>query len=526
RTATVLSIVVGLMLLIVCANVANLQLSRSATRQKEISVRLSIGATRWRLIQQLLTESLLLAFAGGAAGILVAYWSRRLLPFAQTAPLDWRVLSFTALLCLITGVAFGLAPAFRATRVDVSGSMKEASRSLARSRTLLSKSLLVAQVAISVVVLIGAGLFVQTLYNLRSVDIGFNPRNVAIFVIDPRLNGYDAGRVANLYDQLTEQLGAVPGIESVSHSVATLLSGNVTDFDVFLQGGPVNPTSKQGAFTLWSMTVSPTFFDTLEIPLVRGRYLESRDTLPSSPRVAVINETAARLFNGEDPIGKRFGNAVERAGEVEIVGIVRDARYEGLRGAATPTAFMPFPRDTALQATFEVRFTGAAAAATKAIRDTIRQVDANLPIVRLTMQTDLVEGRIQEERFFARSYALFGGLALLLVSLGLFGLMSYNVARRTNEIGIRMALGAERRGVVFMVLRESAVIVATGIGIGLVAALAAGRLVTTMVFGIAPNDVLTIALATGVMLLVSMAAAYLPARRAARVDPVTALHHE
>jgi predicted permease len=528
RSATILSVVVGLMLVIVCANVANLLLSRSAARQKEISVRLSMGATRWQLVRQLLTESLLLAFTGGASGILVAYWSRQLLPFAQTAPLDWRVLTFTFLLCLITGVAFGLVPAFRATCVDVSGSVKETSRSVTRSRTLLSKSLLVAQVAISVMVLIGAGLFLRTLYNLRNVDIGFNPRNVAIFVINPRLNGYDGARVANLYDQITERLSAVPGIKSASHSVATLLSGNVNDASMYIQGGPLNPASKQGDFTLWRMTVSPTFFKTLEIPLIRGRYLESRDTFPSSPHVAVINETAARLFKGEDPIGKRFGFSAEKTDEVEIVGIVRDAKYESVRGAATPTAFQPFPRDLAFTTTFEVRYTGAPAAATQAIRDTVRQIDANLPIVRMVMQTDLVEGRFRDERFFARSHTLFGGIALLVASLGLYGLMSYNVARRTNEIGIRMALGAERKTVAGMVLRESAILVLIGIGIGLTAALAAGRLelVTTMLFGVAPTDILTIAVATGTMLLVSMTAAYLPARRAARVDPVTALRHE
>ena len=526
RSATILSVVVGLMLVIVCANVANLLLSRSAARQKEISVRLSMGATRYRLVRQLLTESLLIAFVGGVLGLVVAYWSRQLLPFAQTAPLDWRVFAFTAALCLLTGVAFGLVPALRATRVDLSGSMKEASRSVTRSRTLLSKSLLVTQVAISVVVLIGAGLFLRTLYNLRSVEVGFNTRNLAVFSVNPRINGYNAERSATLYDQLHETLSAIPGVQGVSHSLATLLSGSSSSTGMFIKGGSLNPASKQGDFELWTVTVSPTFLQTLEIPIVRGRHIERRDTLPKAPPVAVINETAARLFKGEDPIGKRFGFSIEESGQVEIVGIVRDAKYENVRDAAPPTAFLPFTRERALNATFEVRYTGATAAATQSIRDTVRQVDPNLPIVRMTTQAELVEGRYQQERFFAMSYALFGALAVLLASLGLFGLMSYSVARRTNEIGIRMALGAQKWNVIGMVLRESAIMVAIGITIGLIAALAAGRLVTTLLFGLAPTDVLTIVLSIGVMILVGMAAAYLPARRAARVNPMSALHYE
>jgi len=218
------------------------------------------------------------------------------------------------------------------------------------------------------------------------------------------------------------------------------------------------------------MTVSPTFFQTLEIPIVRGRKLELRDTLSKAAPVAVINETAARRFNGEDPIGKRFGYSIEQNGEVEIVGVVRDAKYENVRNAAPPTAFLPFTRERALNATFEVRHTGATAAATQFIRDTVRQVDPNLPIVRMTSQAELVEGRYQQERFFATSYALFGALAVLLASLGLFGLMSYSEARRTNEIGIRMALGAQKGNVIRMVLGESAIMFAIGITIGLIAA--------------------------------------------------------
>jgi predicted permease len=527
RSATALSVVVGLMLVIVCANVANLLLSRAAVRHKEISVRLSLGATRVRIVRQLLTESVLLAVAGGALGLLVGYWSRQLLPFAQTAPLDWRVFGFVASLCLMTGIAFGLFPALRATRVDLSGSMKETSRNVTRSRTFLSKSLLIVQVAISLVVLIGAGLFLRTMQNLRNVEVGFNTRNLVIFSVNPRLNGYDAVRVASLYDQIHASLKAVPGVRAVSHSQTALLSGSSNQTSMFIQGKPANGSTPGGGHSLWQMTVSPEFMETLEIPLVRGRNLDVRDTLPKAPQVSVINESAAKqYFPGEDPIGKRYGSSLEQNADVEIVGIVKDTKYASLRDAAPPTAFRPFAQQTTNAATFEVRTFAAAESMIAAVREAIGKVDANLPLIRVSTQTDLVEGRFTQERFFAMAYSLFGGLGLLLAAIGLFGLMSYNVARRTNEIGIRMALGAQRQDVVQMVLRESLIMVAVGTVIGISAALAAGRLVATMLFGLAPHDVVTIVVAIGVLATVSLLAGYLPARRASRVDPMVALHYE
>jgi predicted permease len=275
------------------------------------------------------------------------------------------------------------------------------------------------------------------------------------------------------------------------------------------------------------MTVSPEFMETLEIPLVRGRNLDVRDTLPKAPQVAVINESAAKqFFPGEDPIGKRYGNSLEQNADTEIVGIVKDTKYSSLRDEAPPTGFRPFAQQTTNAATFEVRTFGAPESMIPAVRDAIRKVNANLPLVRVSTQTDLVEGRFVQERFFAMAYSLFGGLGLLLAAIGLFGLMSYNVARRTNEIGIRMALGAQRQDVVQMVLRESLIMVAVGTVIGIGAALAGGRLVATMLFGLAPHDVVTIVVAIGVLVTVSLLAGYLPARRASRVDPMVALHYE
>jgi predicted permease len=527
RSASILSVVVGLMLVIVCANVANLLLSRAAARQKEIAVRLSLGATRSRLVRQLLTESLMLAFIGGGLGMLVAYWSRQLLPFAQTAPLDWRVLGFVAFICLMTGIAFGIAPALRATRVDLSGSMKETSRNISRSRTLLTKSLLVAQIAISLIVLIGAGLFLQTLRNLRKVDAGFNTRNLVVFGVNPRVNGYDGARVAAINDQIHQKVASLPGIRSVTHSQSAFLSGNENTTNMFIQGRESSGTAPGGGFEIWRMTVSPEFFETMEIPLVRGRGIDIRDTLPKAPAVAVINESAARqFFPGEDAVGKRFGTNLEQSRDIEIVGIVRDTRYDSLRDAPPPTAFWPYAQQTPGGANFEVRTAGDPAQFMKTIRDTLQSVDPNLPVVRMTTQSDLIEGRFAQERFFALAYSLFGGLALLLASIGLFGLLSYNVSRRTNEIGIRMALGAQKRQVIGMVLGESIWMVSIGIVLGIAAALAAGHLVKTLLFGLNPADGLTIGVAIATMIVVSALAAYLPARRASRVDPMTALHYE
>jgi predicted permease len=526
KSAWILSVVVGLMLLIVCANVANLLLSRASARQKEIAVRLSMGATRSRLVRQLLTESVLLSSIGGILGILVGYWSRPLLPFAPSAPLDWRVLAFTALLCIATGIAFGTAPALRATRVDLSGAMKEMSRSISRSRSTLSKSLLVVQVAISLVVLIGAGLFLRTLQNLRDVEVGFNTQSLVVFNVNPRLNGYDTVRVTSLYDQLHQNIKALPGVHAVAHSGDTLLSGNTSTTSMFIQGKPESSGPDGKGQNLWILNVSPEFFETLQIPMLRGRNLELRDALPKAPAVAVINETAAhKFFPNEDAVGKRFGNSVEQAGDVEIVGIVRDTKYDSLRDAPPPTAFRPFAQQN-FGAAFEVRVAGSLPSMIQAVRDAVQKTDPNLPLVRITTQSDLVSGRYDQERFFAMAYSLFGGLGLLLASIGLFGLMSYNVARRTNEIGIRMALGAERWDMVRMVLGESLMLVTIGVVVGVMTTLAAGRLIRTMLFGLAPTDPLTIGSAILLMLLVSAFACYLPARRASRVDPMTALHYE
>ena len=521
RTATILGAVVALVLLIVCANVANLLLSRATARQKEISIRLSMGATRRRLVRQLLTEGVLLSAFGGMLGLLVAYWGRQLLPQGQSAPFDWRVFSFVALLSVATGVIFSLIPALRATRVDLSGALKETSRGVAGGRTRLSKALLVFQVAVSLVLLIGAGLFLGTLQNLRGVDVGFNPDNILLFRLNPALNGYEDDQITMLYGQIRERLAALPGVRSVGMSRTAFLSGSTSTSSVYAEGREVMDDN-----STHMMTVSPGFFETLEIPLLAGRVLDPRDN-DAGPDVAVINDAAAKhFFTGQDPLGTRFGFALEDAGNVTVVGIVGDVKYTNVRDEEPPTIYLPYTQRNSNSMTFEVKTAGDPEGLVASVREAIRLVDPNLPLINVTTQAKQIEQRLSQERFFALSYLLFGCLALLLASIGLFGLASYNVVRRTNEIGIRMALGAQRWDVTRMVLGESLVLVALGIGIGLAAAMAAGRLVSSLLFGLAPTDGLTIASAALLMVFVGGLAGYLPARRASRVDPIVALHYE
>lgn len=530
RSVAILSGVVALVLLIVCANVANLLLSRATSRQKEISVRLSLGATRARLIRQLLTESLLLAALGGALGVLVAYWGSELMPglSGRTATLDWRVLAFVLAITGLTGLVFGLAPALRGTGVSVSSALKDTSRSVVGSRSVLSKTLLIAQVAISLVLLVGAGLFLRTLQNLRHVNVGFNPENLLLLEVNPTLNRYDDPRVATLYRNLLERLGGVPGVTGVTLSRPALLTGNIWSTDIYVQGRPgqVKPDGSGGE-ALNFMSVAPNFFEVMQIPVLLGRPFTERDGR-DAPKVALINQAAVRrLFPGENPVGHRIGSSPETAGEMEVVGVVGDAMYEGVREPAPPTMFVPYLQPRRLgTAVLELRTAANPTAATGAVREAIRQIDANLPIMDVSTQIEEIEQRFAQEKTFAQAYTLFGALALLLAAIGLFGLMSYNVARRTNEIGIRMALGAHRGDVLRMVMRESMRLVVVGVVVGVAGAIAAGRFIATLLFGLPPTDVGTIALAVVVMALVSAIAGYLPARRAAGVDPMVALRYE
>lgn len=523
RSMIILSAVSGLVLLIVCANVANLLLSRAAARQREMSVRLSLGATRPRLIGQLLTESVLLAFAGGGAGILIAYWGRQLLPAeaGQPSGLDWRVFVFAVALSVAAGIIFGLAPAFRTTALNLAASLKENSRNSSRSRTILSKSLIVLQVAVSLILLVGAGLLLRSLDNLRHTAVGFNPQNILLFRLNPLLNRYDQTRAAVLHSRVTEELRAIPGVRSVSTSDLWLLSGAEVIYGISVHGRQaiLNEDAR-----VHLIRVAPDFFKTMEIALLAGRDFTELDNRGAT-RVAIINESAARkFFSGGNPIGRAMD--LESNRNIEVVGVVADAKFANVRDAAPPTVYVSFLQWRIASMNFEVRTAGDPTAMIPQVEEAIRRIDPNLLVMDKSTQAAQLEERFSQERFFALSYSLFGLLAATLASIGLFGVMSYNVARRTNEIGIRIALGAGRGGLIRMVLKESLGLVGLGLAIGVAGALTASRLIASLLFGIAAMDAPTFAMATVLMILVSVAACWVPARKASRVDPMVALRYE
>ena len=523
RSAAFLGVVVIIVLLIVCANVANLLLSRATARHREISVRLSMGATRGRLVRQLLTESLLLSSLGGALGVLVGYWSRALLPFGEKAPLDWRVFGFVAGVSLLTGIVFGLLPALRATGVDLAGAMKESSRSVTGSRTILSKGLVVVQVAMSVVLLVGAGLFLRTLENLKSVDVGFDSTNLLMFNVNPGVNRYDPARSAHVFRQVLDRMSSLPGVRATALTRTTLLSGSTSTSSMWTQGQTSQTAAEEN---MYMMDVSPTFFATLGIPVQRGRAFTDHDGT-TAPKVAILNEAAARkLFAGGDALGRRIGGSFEKSGEFEIVGVVRDTKYASVRDPGPPTMYRCVWQQPVRGLNVVLRTAGDPLAMTEAVRGAMREVDPTLPLQRFTSQTEQISLRFAQERLFATAYAAFGALAVVLACIGLFGLMSYNVARRTTEIGVRMALGAQRGTVIAMVMGESMRLVGIGVAVGLATALWAGRYVKTVLYGLPAHDPLTIAAAVGLIAVVSALAGGLPARRASKVDPMEALRQQ
>jgi predicted permease len=537
QSAMILTAIVAVVLLIVCANVANLMLSRAVGRRREISVRLSLGATRSRLVRQLLTEALLLALTGAAFGIAVAMFGVRLLPPPASGASVFRgsVLLFAVAAAVVTSLLFGVVPAFRATNVNVNAELKETGRSVAGRRSMLARSLLVVQVALSLVLLVGAGLFLRTLTNLRRVDVGFDPHNLLLVRLTPATSGYDQPHAVELFRTLIDRLGGIPGVRAAALSQPALLSGSVSSTDIFLDGDTsAGRTSDIGApgrerdqsHSINRLVVWPGYFRLLGIPLVMGRDLTEHDD-HSSTRVTIINETAARtFFPNQNPIGKRFTTTPGGKDSIEIVGVVRDAKYDSVREPAPPTMYDSFIQTPRASAFLTLRTEGLPSAIAPAVRQTIHDAAPNLPIVTITTQMESIERRFRQERLFAQAYALFGGIALLLAAVGLFGLMSYNVARRTPELGIRMALGAQRGRVLGMVMMESMLLVAIGVIAGVSVALAAGRFVSTLVFGLSATDAATILIAAGVLGVVSALAAYLPARRASRVDPAIALRAE
>ncbi len=540
----------GLALLIACLNVANLLLARAATRQKEIAVRLSLGASRFRLVRQLLTESLLLALMGGALSLVFAYWGKDALlalrvwgrgGMALDLNLDLRALGFTAAVSVLTGILFGLAPALRATRVDLTPALKDGAGRATSARSRLNKGLVVAQVALSLLLLIGAGLFVRTLRNLAQIDVGFNRENLLIFRVNPGVSGYRGERLTNLYQQMLERIEALPGVRSATLLQNTLLGSGVGGGNIYVQGYDSQPNEKLLADTQY---VAPNFFDAMEIAILKGRRFTPQEN-EQAPKVAVINQALARrYFANRDPIGQHLSiGAVnyDKSGKmigsdnppIEIAGLARDSKYNTLRGEIQPSIYLPYRQrqyGISTEMTCTVRTAGDPAAMTAAIRNALQSIDANVPPFAVKTQNEQIAEQMAQPRLFASLSSFFGLLAMALASIGLYGVMSYTVARRTHEIGIRMALGAQGGDVLRMVLRETLLLVVVGLVIGLAAAVATARLIESsllsLLFGLTATDPLTLAIATLLLLTVATVAGWLPARRAARVDPLVALRHE
>ncbi|HYK90346.1 MAG TPA: FtsX-like permease family protein, partial [Acidobacteriota bacterium] len=521
-------------LLIACANVGGLLLARATARQREISVRLSLGAPRLRIVRQLLTESILLGVLGGTVGVLIAGWVGSLLialfasaprqPIELSIQLNLRVFFFTAGVSIISGILFGLAPALRASRTDVYTTLRRAAGVPAHGvyRFLSGKVLVGAQVALALLMLVGAGLLVGTLQKLQQVDLGFNKQHLLLFEAQPGLNGYKGERLAAYYQELQRRLVAVPGVRSVG------LSQRGPVADGWSQGRVALPGYTAAGVTVpfYRQWISPGFFETLEIPLILGRVIGSRD-LPPAPRAVVVNQKFVReYFHGDNPIGRQF-NAGSESGE--IVGVVGDARYGSLRAEAPPTAYLSYlqyPRDHPASMAFEVRTTGDPDSVISLIRGEAAGLDKSIPLIKMRTQTKTIDQALFLEKIFALLSASFGFLALSLASVGLYGTMSYLVVRRTNEIGIRMALGARRETILMMVLRETLWIVLAGVAVGLPLAWVGMRLLQSQLFGLSPHDPLTIFLSTAAIFVVTVLAGLLPARRASRVDPIVALRYE
>jgi predicted permease len=535
--------VVGLVLLIACANVANLLLARASSRQKEIGVRLALGASRWRLIRQLLTESVLLAGVGSALGLVFALWIKDGLlsvsdwgPKALEPKLDWRVLAFTMALSLLTGIIFGLAPAWRATKVDLTPALKDGVRSSsAASRSLLSRGLVVLQVALSLVLLVGAGLFVRTLLNLQRVDVGFNPRNLLLFSVSPSLIGYKDERLMQLYAQMADRLEALPGAPKVTFTHSPLLAQSTSSTSIYLRSALTAAPDAEGRIkpTGYSNVLCgrENFLETLEIPLLQGRTFNRQDDA-LAPRVAVVNQTFAnKYFPNESPLGKRFIFDPKKPDEVEIVGLVKDAKYAEQREETPPTAYMPWRQDMRwmTSANFELRATGDPTALIAAVRQAVREIDPNLPVANFKTQVERANETLRMERLFAKLVTLFGLLAQQLASIGLFGVLAYAVSQRTHEIGIRMALGASPRAALKMIVRQGMALALVGVALGLGGAyvltkyLESSMQLSKMLYDIKPSDPLTYGVVAGLLTVVALIACYLPARRATKVDPMIAL---
>ena len=534
----VLITVVGLILVIACANMANLLLARAAGRRREIGVRLSLGAGRWRIIRQLLTESVLLACLGGLLGVALAKWGIGALTlliangrenFTLYATLNWRVLAVTFGLSVLTGVLFGLAPALQSTDVDLLSALKQTRAGerrfqiRGRLRVSLGQALAVGQIAMSLLLLAGAALFLRTLNNLNSIPVGFNRQNLLLVSLNARQAGYKDDALMRFYHDLQARLARIPGVRSASVSNYAMLSQsrNTTDFRI--------PGKPDPGISVTVLSVGPGYLGTMGIPVLLGRDLDDRD-FRRSGAAAVVNELfAKRWFGAESPVGKHFLMKTNGETDFEIVGVAETTPFHSLKDNVPPVAYVIYnhnPGQVLGQMLFTLRTAGDPMALANAVRQVVREADARVPIFSFSTEARQIDQTIWQERVFAKLCTCFALLAVAIAGVGLYGMMAYSVARRTNEIGIRMALGARRGALVGMVLREVFGITAVGLAIGLAAAFATTRFLESFLFRMKPNDPIALAGAAAFLLAAALAAGYAPARRASRIDPWIALRDE
>ncbi|HSE39016.1 MAG TPA: ABC transporter permease [Blastocatellia bacterium] len=530
--AGLLMAVVGLVLLLACTNLANLLLARASERRREIAVRLALGATRFRLVRQLLTESLLLAIAGGALGLLPASWLVGLVasfklplnvPLAIEIFIDYRVFIFTFLLSLATGVLFGLLPALQSTRTDLVPSLKDEVFFGGHRRSWLKSSLIVAQVSLSLVLLVGGGLMVRALDKAQAIDLGFDPQHAVEIAFDLRLQGYESARGKEFQKRVLERVRALPGVQSAAVADLIPVDLHFSRASVFIEGQP--PDRPANVPTAMNNRVSPGYFQAMGTRLLQGRDFTEQDD-DKAPRVAIVNETfARRFFPGEEPIGRRFSLGRPEAPKTLIIGVVQDGKYAGLNEDPKPYVGRPLWQSDVGSTSVIVRAGGDEQRLKAAVSREVQELDSHLPMSANTL-VERMSLPLLPARIAASVLGAFGLLALALAAIGIYGVISYAVTTRTREIGIRMALGAQKAAVLNMVLGQGMRLTLIGVAIGLAAALALTRLLKSLLFGVSATDPLTFVIASLLLGGVALLACYLPARRATKVDPMVALRHE
>jgi predicted permease len=531
-------VLVGLVLLVACVNVANLLLARAAARKKEFAIRAAMGAGRLRLIRQSLTETILLSLAGGLGGALIGNWVGRGLeslrplgdfPIRFNLAFDWRVFSYIAAIALFTGVAMGLVPALRVSRNDLNETLRESGRGSAGDggRRPIRNILVIAQVAGSLVLLVAAGLFMRSLASAKSIDLGFDPKNLLNVGLDPGLQGYDQSRAETFYRELLRRARSLPGVDSASYAYTVPMNYYNTAANIYPEGLAVTTSNKKTLEGSYNM-IGTGFFTTMRIPILKGRDFSDADTA-TTEHVAIVNQTmAARLWPNQDPLGRKFSMESATGPFLTVVGVARDAKYGELMESPTLYFYQPETQHYRSTHVLQLRTSVTPESLIAAVQAQVREIDPSLPTFDVMPMERTLAG--------VNGYFLFqvgvgfagvlGGLGMLLAVIGLYGVVSFTASRRTHEIGIRMALGAGPGNIFTLVLRQALVLVAAGVGLGLLAALAIARLLSTLLIGVAPYDPITFASVAGILIAVALVACFLPARRAANLDPTTALRYE